>query len=121
MNPTKEAHSDNLVERLQQMMEGYRKEDPPTLKKLPVEVDVPELLATRGLMPCATELHAAIGDWGLIAYYYLLRVGEYTVKRLRNESKQTKQFKMKDVRFFKKDKRGRLRMLKRRAKANAIM
>ena len=121
VNPTKEAHGDHLVERLHQMMDGYRKEDPPTLKKLPVEVDIPELMAARGLMPNASELQAAVGDWGLIAYYYLLRVGEYTVKRLRNESKQTKQFRMKDVRFFRRDKRGRLRMLKRSASAEAIM
>ena len=45
VNPTKEGHSDKLLPRLQQMVEGYRKEDPPTLKKLPVEVDVPEILA----------------------------------------------------------------------------
>ena len=121
VNPTKEGHSDKLLPRLQQMVEGYRKEDPPTLKKLPVEVDVPEVLVARGVMPCAPETHAVVGDWAVIAYYYLLRVGEYTVKRLRNESKQTKQFRMKDVRFFKKDKRGRLRMLNRWASAEAIM
>ena len=121
VNPTKEGHSDKLLPRLQQMVEGYRKEDPPTLKKLPVEVDVPEVLVARGVMPCAPETHAVVGDWAVIAYYYLLRVGEYTVKRLRNESKQTRQFRMKDVRFFKKDKRGRLRMLNRWASAEAIM
>ena len=121
VNPTKEGHSDKLLPRLQQMVEGYRKEDPPTLKKLPVEVDVPEVLAARGSLPYASETHAAVGDWAVIAYFYLLRVGEYTVKRMRNESKQTKQFRMKDVRFFKKDERGRLRMLNRWASAKAIM
>ena len=44
LNPTKLAHSDRLIPRLSQMIEGWRKEDPPTIKKLPVEADVPELL-----------------------------------------------------------------------------
>jgi len=28
------------------MLEGWKKADPPMVKKLPVEVDVPELMAT---------------------------------------------------------------------------
>ena len=74
VNPTKEAHSDHLVERLQQMMDGFRKEDPPTLKKLPVEVDVPEQMARMGRAACALALLMAVGDLGLIAFYFLLRV-----------------------------------------------
>ena len=50
----------------------------------------------------------AVGDFPLIGYYYLLQIGEYTKKRFRNESKQTKQFKLDDVAFFKKDKKGKL-------------
>ena len=30
------------------MMDGMRKQDPPTIKKLPVEADVPEFLAEAG-------------------------------------------------------------------------
>ena len=42
----------------------------------------------------------------VIAFYYLLWVGEYTVKGLRNNTKKTVQFKYEDVSFFKKNNRG---------------
>ena len=56
----------------------------------------------------------------MIAFYYLLRVGEYTVKGSRNNTKQTVQFKYKDVTFFKKNNRGKLRCLPRDAPAHLI-
>jgi hypothetical protein len=39
----------------------------------------------------------------MIAFFYLLQVGEYTVKGSRNNTKQTVQFKYEDVTFFKKN------------------
>ena len=45
VNSTKIHGSDKLAPRLQQMMDGYYKLDPPTGKKLPVEVDTPEHIA----------------------------------------------------------------------------
>ena len=56
----------------------------------------------------------------MIAFYYLLRVGKYTVKRLRNSTKQTVQFKYKDVTFFRKNNRGELRCLSWDAPAHLI-
>jgi hypothetical protein len=47
----------------------------------------------------------------MIAFYYLLRVGEYTVNGSRNLNMQTVQFKYKEVTFFHKNYRGRLRWL----------
>jgi hypothetical protein len=85
------------------MYDGWRKEDPATTKQLPVEADVPELLADRGLRASATERDRAVGDLTLIAFYYLLRIGEYTMKGNRNETKQTVQFKWEDMTFFKKN------------------
>jgi hypothetical protein len=71
------------------MMQGWRKADPPTLKKLPVEANVPKLLSKVGL---PNELNIAIGGLALIAFYFLLCVGEYTIKSTRNKnSKQTVQ------------------------------
>ena len=61
-NPTKIVGSEKLLPRLQQMIDGFRKADPPTVKQLPVEADVPELLVKRGLAPNASELDHAIGD-----------------------------------------------------------
>ena len=97
------------------MLEGWKQEDPPTLKKLPVEADIPEYIANIGYLPGATKTQKAIGDLVLIAFYYLLRVGEYTTKATRNNSKRTVQFKIEDVTFFSKNKQGILRQLPRSA------
>ena len=118
-NPTKITGSEKLLPRLSQIFDGWRKEDPPTTKQLPVEADVPELLAERGRDGHA-ELDKAIGDLTLIAFYYLLRIGEYTIKGKRNETKQTVQFKYEDITFFKKNGAGQLRCLSREAPASLI-
>jgi hypothetical protein len=55
-----------------------------------------------------------------MAFYFLLRVGEYTVKQTRNESKQTVQFKMEDVTFFHRTSQGQLRQLSQHAPDTAI-
>jgi hypothetical protein len=56
----------------------------------------------------------------MIAFYYLLWVGEYTVKGLRNNTKQTIQFKYEDVSFFKKNMHDQLRCLPCDAAADPI-
>jgi hypothetical protein len=56
----------------------------------------------------------------MIAFYYLLRVGEYTIKGSRNNTKQTVQFKYEDVSFFKKNSHGQLRCLPQDAPASLI-
>ena len=107
------------------MIDGYTKADPPTQKKLPVEADVPELLLEMGYGKSGSIQLQAVGDLSLIAFYYLLRIGEYTVKRQRDRSKratkQTFQFKLEDVTFFKTDNKGILRCLPRNAPHSIIM
>ncbi len=73
-NPTKVVGSDYLIPRLQQMLDGFYKADPPTTKQLPVEADVPEYLVKLGQDPEAREVDRAIGDLTMIAFYYLLRI-----------------------------------------------
>ncbi len=65
---------------MQKCINGYRKQDPVSQKKLLVEADVPEYLIKCTLDPSASELNKAVGDLTLITFYYLLQVGEYTVK-----------------------------------------
>ena len=98
-NPTKAQGEKYLVPRLAQTMEGWRKEDPPTKKKLPVGIDAPEFLEELGMDKYATEVVKAVGDCAVITFYYLLRVGEYTVKGQRNETKKMVQLKLEDE-FF---------------------
>ncbi len=110
-NPTKIKGSDKLLPRLQVMLDGYGKEDPGTIKKLPVQSDVLELLVTMAYNGGGTEKEKVAADLTMIAFYYLLRVGEYTVKGSRTLTKQTVQFKYEDVTFFRKNIKGQLKCL----------
>ncbi len=85
-NPRKIVGSEKLLPRLSQIFDGWRKEDPPTTKQLPIEANVPKLLVERGRDRSATPPDQAIRDLALIAFYYLLRIGEYTVKGNCNET-----------------------------------
>ena len=42
------------------------KEDPPTKKKLPVVIDVPEFLAYLGMAKDATEVVKSVGEYAVI-------------------------------------------------------
>ncbi len=106
--PTKTLGSEKFFPRLQQCIDGYKKQDPVSQKKLPVEANVPKYLVECALDSSANELHKAVGGLSLIAFYYLLWVGEYTTKGKRDNSEHTIQFKMEDVQVFAKDRRGRL-------------
>jgi hypothetical protein len=110
-NPTKITLSKKLLPRLQVMLNRYRKEDPATIKKLPVQSDVPKLLVSMAYNGSSTDKDKAVADLTMTAFYYLLRVGEYTVKRTQNFTKQTVQFKYVDVTFFRMNNRGQLRCL----------
>jgi hypothetical protein len=111
LNPTKIVGSKRLLPRLQIMLDGYRKVDPPTQKKLPVQSDVLKLLVTMAYQPGIAKVQRATADLTMIAFYYLLQVGEYMVKGVRNNTKQTVQFKYEDVSFFKKNTWGQFHCL----------
>ena len=48
-------------------MEGWIKEDPPTKKKMPVGIDVPDFLEVLGMAKYATEVVKSVGDYAVIA------------------------------------------------------
>ena len=54
--------------RLQQTLDGWRNEDPPTQKKLSIELDVPEYLVNKAGHKAATVLNQAIADLTTIAF-----------------------------------------------------
>jgi hypothetical protein len=103
------------------MMDGLRKDDEPTIKKLPIEADIPEYLVALALQRNATDEEQAVADLIQLAFFFLLRVGEYTMKGSRNETKQTVQFRRKDITFFKKNAQGKLQQLPRTASDEDIM
>jgi hypothetical protein len=90
------------------MLDSYRKVDPPTKKMLPAQADVPELLVEMAYKFGSSERDKATANLTMIAFYYLLCIGKYTVKGTRNSSKQMVQFKYKDVTFFRKNNLGQL-------------
>jgi hypothetical protein len=120
-NPTKVIGSDKSLPALQVMIDGFAKEDPPTCKMLPVVSDVPELLVEMGYRKSGTAHTQAVGELSLIAFYYRLRIGEYTVKGKRNNMKQTVQFKLEDVTFYKRTRNGQQHCLPKNASAYLIL
>ena len=56
-----------------------------------------------GLEDGAPEIVKAVEDFTLIALYYLLQIGEYTMKMKRNERKQKIKFRLESFTLFKKD------------------
>ena len=95
-----------MIERL---TEGFRRQDPPATPQLAVPVTVPNLVFNTG-KKFGTPKEEAIGCLTLIAFYYLLRVGEYTHPRYvkRNgktvRATRTVQFTIRNVGFFKNGK-----------------
>ena len=92
---------------LQRLVEGFRREDPPSIPQLAVPITVPNLCYNAGMLPSSPPSRQAAGQLALIAFYYLLRVGEYTNPRYitrggrRVTSTRTKQFTVGNVGFFK--------------------
>ena len=60
-----------------QLIEGFKREDPPSTPQLAVPVSVPNQCFTLAYRT-KNEYLRAQGDLAIIAYYYLLRTGEYT-------------------------------------------
>ena len=91
---------------IERLVEGFRREDPPAIPQLAIPIDVPNLCYTASLQSNDPEQEAT-GALTLIAFYYLLRVGEYTQPRYvyrngrKDRATRTVQFCVKNVGFFK--------------------
>jgi hypothetical protein len=85
------------------------------------ETDVPQFLVDIGYGKLGTAHTRAVRDLLLIAFYYLLRIEEYTVKGKQNNTKQTVQFKLEDVTFYKKTRAGQLRCFPKTAPYNFVL
>ena len=102
------------------LLEGFRREDPPATPQLALPIKVPEECQNAGLKS-KHPFNIAVGDLAIIAFYYLLRVGEYTKPRIVNKSgklqkaTRTVQFSVGNVGFFKNNK-----ILPRRSKLEEL-
>ena len=88
------------------MIEGFRRDDPPAIPQLAVPIAVPNL-CFEAAMKTESPKDQAIGCLTLIAFYFLLRVGEYTQPQFvyrrgqKIRATRTKQFTVGNVGFFK--------------------
>ena len=87
------------------LVEGFRREDPPPIPQLAVPIAVPAQCQQTGYRTRCNKAKA-IGDLSIIAFFYLLRVGEYTRPKFYNSNNQkiratrTVQFRIGDIGFF---------------------
>ena len=78
-----------------QQLEGYKREDPPPQPKLAVPLEVPRHMNIIGQgTKCPKQ--RAIGEIAIIAFFYLLRVGEYTYHPP-SEQRRTIQYTIQDI------------------------
>jgi hypothetical protein len=87
---------------LRNMIRGYRREDPKSEPQLAVPVAITENILTNQwthFPHCPQQ--EAIADLTNIAFYYLLRVGEYT--KPRSDSTNTIPFRVQDITFRRRD------------------
>jgi hypothetical protein len=88
------------------MIEGWRRDDPPATPQLAVPISVPNACFDAAFKTSHPGIQAT-GSLCIIAFFYLLRVGEYTKPRtaMRNGQRvsatRTKQFSFNDVGFYK--------------------
>jgi hypothetical protein len=111
------------------MLAGFAKFDPAVEKKLAAHPDLPRFAVARGNRGRSSEKQRAVGDLVNIAFYWLLRVGEYTTKqqavkgkrRSRKKKTRTRQFRHKDCSFFEINSRGDMIVLPPGAEAERIL
>ena len=71
------------------MLKGFENKDPPGLKKLAVHPDLLDWLCKWVHSKGSSPQQQAVGDLEMIAFYYLLRVGEYTAPKQQGRQLRT--------------------------------
>ena len=98
-NPTYRPNTDRRYwKRLERQIEGYKRQDPAPIPKLAVPVSI-AAHASKYAQAATTSKQEATADLTNIAFYYLLRVGEYTYTS-QNQRKRTQQFRACDITFW---------------------
>ena len=96
----------NYITPLHQQLEGLRREDPPSIPQLAVPVSLVKHI-TNHHGASSQPIQTATAELISIAFFYLLRVGEYTTPRKVKvngkwqRATRTRQFRVQDVGFFK--------------------
>ena len=85
--PLHQRDGQHYIKPIQHMLAGFKNFDPAVEQKLACHPDLPDFACDFGLREGATQQQQATGDLVLIAFYYLLRVGEYTTKTHRGKKR----------------------------------
>ena len=94
---------------IERCIEGMKRQDPPATLQLALPVTVTAALHETAY-PTSSPKHQAVDDLASVAFYYLLRVGEYTQPRMTKKNgkwvraTRTVQFHVGDIGFFKNGK-----------------
>ena len=81
------------------MLEGFRRQDPAVQAQLAIPLSVIKHIEQKSRN--GSNKQRAVGDLCIIAFFYLLRVGEYTVDApSREQRKRTRSFRVEDVRLW---------------------
>ena len=97
INPLQKAPKEYLKP-MELQFAGYRKEDPPPVPELAVPVQLVNQIYDQLSGPGTSPKQHAVADLCIIAFYYLLRVGEYTCRN-RKGNTRTVQFRFQDIAF----------------------
>jgi len=98
-DPTKVPGGRERIIQLRRLLEAFRREDPPPKPQLAVPVTVIEHLQRVAAASGRSGAAAAVADLATIAFFFLLRVGEYTMPPA-NRRTRTVQFRVQDVVFY---------------------
>jgi len=96
-NPLYRPGTTNYHASIALQMETYKRSDPATQPQVAVPVAIPNYIYRHTRATNDRRLRAA-GDLTLIAFYFLLRVGEYTHHG--SGKRRTQQFRLCDIKFF---------------------
>jgi len=98
-NPTKVDGGRERIFQLRRLMSSYRREDPAPKPQLAVPVSVVEHMQRLASAVGHSTRTSVVADLATIAFFFLLRVGEYTMPAA-NRRTRTVQFRVQDVKFY---------------------
>jgi len=103
-NPLYQAGTNYYHIRLARQLEAYRRNDPPTQQKLAIPLSIPKWIFLNSRTSNNPHMRA-IGELCLIAFFFLLRVGEYTTNKNNDiadnpHRTRTQQFRLGDIKFY---------------------
>ncbi|EJK57071.1 hypothetical protein THAOC_22925, partial [Thalassiosira oceanica] len=95
-DPRLSPHEDSIDIRIRRMLAGWRKEDPPPQRVKPVPLQVIQNLAFIAKHSPDESVRATV-DMIILAFFFLLRPGEYTDNSKESESEP---FRLEDIQLF---------------------